>query len=190
MEYWIRLRPFDRVDFLSLVRWSFSPEILVRWSGPEFDFPLDERQLETYLKQHQDNPSAWMFTAVQAQCGEPVGHIGLRNVNRRAGYGRIMDVLVDPSLHKKGIGTQMIYSILDFGFFELGLHRIDLGVYDTNPGAISFYTKVGFTKEGISREVLKVGDQYWNMHQMSMLRPEWDLTRNAAASPGGGSDAP
>ena len=171
----VYLRPFSRQDFPSLVRWSDSPEHLRLWSGSQFEFPLDEVQLERYLRESEESSSSWLFTAMVSSQEMPVGHLGLRNVNRRAGYGRIVDVVVDPSLRGQSIGRRMMYRLLEFGFDELSLHRIDLGVFEINRQAIRFYERLGFQKEGISRHVLKVGPDYWNMCQMSMLRPEWDV---------------
>ena len=70
----------------------------------------------------------------------------------------------------------MIGHVLKFGFEELGLNRIALGVFDFNKPAIKCYKKMGFKLEGTLREASKVGDSFWNCHMMSILRKEWRET--------------
>jgi len=48
----------------------------------------------------------------------------------------------------------MVDAVLAIGFDEIGLHRIDLGVFDFNTRAIRCYEKCGFVQEGLAREAL------------------------------------
>jgi len=66
-----------------------------------------------------------------------------------------------------------VRGVLEIGFDELGLHRIDLLVFDFNRGAIKCYEKAGFIKEGHIREARKNGNEYWSLYQMSILEHEW-----------------
>jgi RimJ/RimL family protein N-acetyltransferase len=67
----------------------------------------------------------------------------------------------------------MFEKVLAFGFEELGLHRISLGVFDFNERAIQSYERIGFTREGLLRDVRLVDGQYWSLIEMSMLESEW-----------------
>ena len=85
----------------------------------------------------------------------------------------------EPSLRGQGIGTQMVIKLLTLGFEQLGLHRIDLVVFDFNKAAINCYKRAGFTIEGRLRDARRFGDQYWSLYQMSILAPEWKPTDRA-----------
>ena len=50
----------------------------------------------------------------------------------------------------------MISPVLKFGFEELGLNRIALGVFDFNKSAIKCYKNMGFKLEGTLRQSAKV----------------------------------
>lgn len=58
-------------------------------------------------------------------------------------------------------------------FGQLQLHRVSLGVFDFNLAAIACYEKAGFVKEGLLREARKVGNEFWNLWEMSILEREW-----------------
>lgn len=171
----IRLEPFDRDDFAQLIEWADSPEFLLQWGGPGFDYPLDEQQLEKYLanSNHAD-AEKWIYKVVEAQTGEVVGHISLGAIDRKNRSARIGKVLVgDKNKRGKGIGTWMMREILRIAFEELQLHRVSLGVFDFNQSAIATYEKVGFVKEGLLRDCRKMGDSFWSLIEMSMLEEEY-----------------
>ena len=68
----------------------------------------------------------------------------------------------------------MVKQAMQYAFSDLGLHRLGLGVYVSNKNAIRCYTKAGFVLEGTLRQVVKVGNSYWNYLRMSVLRKEWE----------------
>lgn len=67
----------------------------------------------------------------------------------------------------------MVAALLNIAFNDLSLHRVGLGVFDFNESAIRSYEKVGFVKEGLLRDVRKMGDEYWSLWEMSILEDEW-----------------
>jgi RimJ/RimL family protein N-acetyltransferase len=85
----------------------------------------------------------------------------------------ISRVLVAPGHRGNGIGTKMVEKAVRFGFEELGLHRLELRVFDFNRAAIQCYEKVGFRQEGVLREARRVGNVWWSLVCMSLLEHEW-----------------
>jgi RimJ/RimL family protein N-acetyltransferase len=171
----IELKPFERSDFARLVEWSTSPEFLLQWAGSLFKYPLDEAQLEEHVRGAKgDEPTRKIFKVVDKASHAAIGHIELGNINPRNRSAGIMHALIgDPALRGQGIGAQMIRRVLEIGFDELGLHRIDLRVFDFNRAAIACYEKVGFVREGRYREVTRINDEYWSIYVMSILEWEW-----------------
>lgn len=66
----------------------------------------------------------------------------------------------------------MMRAIVRIGFEELNLHRISLGVFDFNRSAIACYEKAGFRQEDVLRDARRFGDTFWNLVEMSILKPE------------------
>jgi RimJ/RimL family protein N-acetyltransferase len=168
----ITLQAFAREDFQRLISWISSPEFLLQWAGPIFRFPLDTAQLKGYLAAVGETPPVRrIFKAVAG--GEVVGHIELDAINRRNSSARMSRVLITDAWQGRGAGRAMVQALLEFGFGELGLHRIDLVVFDFNLTAIACYEKAGFVREGQIRDARRMGDGYWSLYQMSMLENEW-----------------
>ncbi|WP_138420375.1 GNAT family N-acetyltransferase [Aquibacillus sediminis] len=171
----ITLRYFDPSDYDQLIKWIDSPSLLVQWGGSSFEFPLTKQQLQNYLfDANKDQAKLYAYSVVDQQTGNVIGHISLGDIDRKNNSGRIGRVLVgDETIRGKGIGKQMIKSILEIAFNDMRLHRVSLGVFDFNTPAIRCYEKVGFVKEGVKRDAQIFGNTYWNLWEMSMLEDEW-----------------
>ncbi|MFQ3544321.1 GNAT family protein [Halobacillus rhizosphaerae] len=171
----IELKYFDRSAFQQLIQWIDSPEFLLQWGGPQFEFPLDEEQLEVYLKGANTNESdSLIYSVFLDEPGELIGHISLGKIDRNHKSARVGKVLVGAEeVRGQGIGQKMIEEILKIAFDELDLHRVSLNVFDFNYAAISCYEKSGFTKEGLLKDARKVGHHYWSLWEMAILEHEW-----------------
>lgn len=169
----IDLRPFTEDDFDRLIEWVDSPSFLVQWAGPVFSYPLDESQLREHLDATDDpEPSRMAFKAVDST-GRMVGYVELNEIDRRNLSASVARVIVGPDERGRGYGTSMVARLLEIGFGEIGLHRIELRVFDFNEAAIACYRNVGFTREGRLREVQRHDGEYWTLIQMSVLEDEW-----------------
>ena len=73
----------------------------------------------------------------------------------------------------KGYGTDGMKLIMQYGFLELNLRRISLGLNSYNERALKTYQKAGFQLEGrIRSDVIKDGKRYDGLF-MGILREEW-----------------
>lgn len=176
----VELKYFERSDFKQLIDWVDSPQFLLQWGGPAFEYPLTENQLEKYIENANiENSDTLVYKVIGRENGAVIGHISLGKIDRKNKSARVGKVLVgDKNVRGKGIGQQMIKGILQIAFDELHLHRVSLGVFDFNVPAIACYEKAGFIKEGLHRDSSKNGNEYWSLWEMSILENEWLKTRN------------
>ena len=162
----IRLEKFEKTDYDRLIGWVDSEEFMVVFSGPAFRFPITHEQLNEYIK-----PSnRAIFKVVETQTGSVIGHAELNNIDLLNRSARICRVLVgDQNNRNKGYGKAIIRALVNYGFNELKLHRIDLGVYDFNHQSIKCYKDCGFEIEGLMRDSMRVGNTYWSTYNMSII---------------------
>ena len=172
----ITLQPFQRSHMKKLIEWIDSPEFLLQWGGPIFTYPLDEKQIERYIEE----PDRYIYSVVDQETETIIGHISLGKIDRENRSARVGKVLVGASSARgKGIGQRMMRDILAIAFDDMKLHRVSLGVFSFNEPAIACYGKVGFKKDGLLRDLRKMGDDYWSLWEMSMLEDEWEETRTS-----------
>jgi [ribosomal protein S5]-alanine N-acetyltransferase len=55
----------------------------------------------------------------------------------------------------RGIMTKAVTAMVNYGFQQLGLHRIHTGVFEYNTASMKVLEKAGFTREGIFRKAVK-----------------------------------
>ncbi len=171
----IELRPFTRGDIPTLLRWIESPTLLQQWAGPALTFPLGAARVEHLLADaHAPEPGRLVFKAIATPVATMVGSIELANISRQNRSATVSRVLVGPpDLRGRGIGTAMVRAVVRIAFEDLGLHRLGLAIFDWNRPAIAAYERVGFRRDGVVRDVLRVGDGYWSNRLMSLLDHEW-----------------
>lgn len=177
----VRLEYFTREDFEQLKQWISTEELMMKWAGSLFRFPLTNRSLAWYIKDTNNLPTsnAYIYKAIDTDTGETIGHISLGGISKKNRSGRISRVLVgDTAARGKGYCKQMVSAVLKIGFQDLQLHRICLGVYDFNPAAVKCYESAGMIIEGKQRDVLSFKGEWWTLVEMSILESEWRDQQN------------
>jgi RimJ/RimL family protein N-acetyltransferase len=81
--------------------------------------------------------------------------------------------LSNTRLMGKGLGTDALNAVLDFGFMNLPLERVCLMVRTENRRAIRSYEKAGMVPEGTLRKARRYQGRLVDKLLMSMLREEW-----------------
>lgn len=77
------------------------------------------------------------------------------------------------SYQGKGYGGEAIRWVLEWAFRYAGLHKVKIGAFEYNPGAIRLYKRLGFVQEGINREAAFHNGRFWDIISMGMLEREW-----------------
>ncbi len=102
--------------------------------------PLTEQQEIEYISDKMDN-KATMFSMLEKSTGKFIGNVEFFNrVFEEAEWG----IVITTSMQNKGYGTEALKRSVEYGFNELELTRIYLGVYADNPRAIHVYENCGF----------------------------------------------
>lgn len=160
-------------------QWARTPEFQMQWAGSSWDHPLQMDTLNQYME-NANNPAAGgklVYKVLHALSGDIIGTLSI-GVDRRNLSGRIGKVVIgNPEYRGRGCGRSMIDEALRIGFEGLKLHRMTLGVFDFNEPAIRTYEHAGFKREGLMRECARIGDQYWSLIEMGILRTEWEERR-------------
>ncbi len=178
----LQIKKFNKNDIRRVCSWMKSEKDLVQWAGIIFSWPFTQKQFRDHLKASlAKQPPLYSFGLHKRDL--LVGYCELADVNRKAQAARLSRVIISPRYRNKCFSQIMIKHILAFGFQELGLNRIGLGVFDFNKPAIKCYKKLGFVLEGTLRESVKVGDSFWDCHFMSILKKEWHRKNNSQLHP-------
>lgn len=69
----------------------------------------------------------------------------------------------------RGLVTRAVSALIDHGFGELGLNRLEILVATDNPRSRAIPSRLGFDQEGVLREADIVGDRYVDLALYSLL---------------------
>lgn len=134
------------------------------------DSPLQYHSIiPIWLKQFADNNG---FNLGVRYKGRLVGNIGLHQIDWRNQQTTIGYYLAE-GYQGKGIMTRSVQAILNYAFFDLHLHRVEIrcGAYNDKSRAIP--ERLGFTQEGIIRDGEKLYGRFHDLIVYGMLKRDW-----------------
>ena len=73
----------------------------------------------------------------------------------------------------QGIAAEALERVLQFGFEELKLHRIEAKFMEENERSRHVMEKVGMTFEGYNRESMRIKGRYVTVGVCAILAAEW-----------------
>ena len=162
----ITLVKFTKSDFDRLINWVTTEKEMITFSGPIFQFPITHAQLTNYIAAKNRK----VYAIKEVETGAIIGHAELNNIDPHHKNARICRVLIaDHKNRNKGYGKQVINKLVEIGFKELNLHRIDLSVFDFNAQAIACYRQCGFEIEGHLKDIIRVEKAYWSTYVMTIF---------------------
>jgi len=168
----VLLRAAERSDVPTFVRWFNDGEML---SYLLMRAPMSQAAEEGWFERMMatQGKDGYFFVICQLVDGAPIGTIGLFDLDEANGKAGVGISIGEKALWGKGLGTDALNALLDFGFGELRLERIWLEVYDYNERGRRSYEKCGFVLEGTQRRAVYKGGRFHDVQLMAILRDEW-----------------
>lgn len=161
----IHLENFAEQDFGRLIEWVDSEESLVQFAGPIFSYPLTPAQLSIYLQ----DPNRKAFKVRDNESGKIIGHAELYLTSEDS--VKICRVLIgEENFRGKGLGRQIVRSLIDKAFQYTSVRRIELNVYDWNKQAIQCYLQEGFQIQDSPANTIQVKGKVWYSLKMTLFR--------------------
>lgn len=179
----VSLRESREEDFACLARWWADPSVAILQTG--YVRPTPATTVSDLMRGWSANiGSDAGFTIVENADGagdDPVadeaheervvGQLSLFGVTKNR--GATMGIVVGKEFWSNGFGTEAVRLAVRYGFSEMGLHRIQLAVWDYNERAIRAYSSAGFREEGRRRETVFHGGRWHDEVLMALLADEW-----------------
>lgn len=121
---------------------------------------LGHRTEEDYLKEEHKhkkgyssyNRSFRLFLITDKSSGKIIGRCGLHNWNAEHERAEIGYVMEDEMFKRKGYMTEAVAAIIDYGFNDMELNRIEALVGIGNVPSLRIMEKFHFQKEGILKQ--------------------------------------
>lgn len=109
---------------------------------------------------------AWTFAILHDE--RPIGTIGIEDVDAQTLRGEV-GYWLHSDYAGEGLMTEAGAAIVDFGFDEIGLHRLQLEAGAENKGSIKVAEKLGFQREGVSRDACRGAFGFYDAVRFGLL---------------------
>lgn len=112
-----------------------NPEINTFTQKVHIDLTLEDEI--KWVNSHQDDYVFSMFS----KADEYIGNCGFNEISDKVGT---IGIFIAPEFQNRGLGTEALLALIDYGFNTLQLEEINLDVFSHNKRAIHCYKKLGF----------------------------------------------
>jgi ribosomal-protein-alanine N-acetyltransferase len=171
-ESQIYIRELDLMDAEALLELNASNRTIFEGITPvskdDSFYTLDAHlKLIDDWKQAKSQGSRYDFGIYESNNNKLIGVIALYKFG--ASEKCILGYSLDKGHYGKGYATEAVRLILDFAFKEVGFHRVEAGVMLGNIGSARVLEKVGFVREGLARDYLKIKGKWEDHYIFSIL---------------------
>ena len=168
----LRIREFKQSDLDAVYEYSGDSDV-VRYMpfGPN---TLEQAQgfLERVMaNQYEENRVNYEMAVILKENNVLIGGCRINKVDKiKAHIGYIFN----KKHWGKGYATEVTRALVDFGFKELGVHRIYATTDVDNIASKRVLEKAGMVLEGRLREDMIIHDRYRDSLILGILKPEWN----------------
>jgi ribosomal-protein-alanine N-acetyltransferase len=145
-------------------------------------FGFDEAGFEHCKTMHEKGMethriSMFYFLLMDKQSNLPIGECGFHTWNDSHNRAEVFYNMKNDAFKQKGLMTEALNKVLEYGFTELKLHRVEALIAAENQPSHKLLQRYGFTKEGTMREDYVVDGKNEDSNCYSLLKWEWE-TKN------------
>lgn len=167
------MREFKEEDWPAVLAYQSNP-LYLRYNPWNVRTEQDVRAfVGMFLEQQLQVPRMKFQLAITLpSTGQLIGNCGIR---KRSLDAREADIgyELDPRFWGKGYATEAASKMLEFGFREMGLHRVWAWCLAENVASAHVLRKIGMRQEAHLRENEWLKNRWWDTLYFAMLDREW-----------------
>jgi len=166
------LRKINKKDLYDVYEYSKDPELskFLLWS-PHQSLEFTKVYLDRIEKLYKKG-SFYDWAITLKENGKMIGTCGFTSIDFDNNSAEIGYVLSCP-YHRRGIGSEAVSKVLEFGFYEMCFHRIEAKFMLGNTASEALLKSLGFKFDGIMRDMVKKEGKYHSVAIYSMLQDEY-----------------
>lgn len=173
----VLLRPLSLADAAGLQVLADDPDL---WTYGLSDLS-QEGELQSYIQKAikaRDKGICAVWTIIDKQTNSIAGCTRLAEISWKDERGQIGWTWLGKGFQGSGLNKAMKFLILQYGFEELKLNRIELKADERNLRSRQAIKSIGATEEGILRQHMKIqGGFIRNTVFYSILKSEWNAVK-------------
>jgi ribosomal-protein-alanine N-acetyltransferase len=171
----VTLRPPEREDLPAIQAWMNDPDL---WRPALDAKPMNADLAEEFFETTLTTEDDVKLVVCVDDADQPIGMVSLTSSQ----YGptathraRSMELAyhLDPDYHGHGYGSEAARVLVQYGFEDLNLRRIEAEAGAFNDASQGLLESLGFQQEGVRREAAYYRGDYYDMLLYGLMREEW-----------------
>lgn len=166
------LRSLEREDLTEEYLQWLNDEEVCRYNSHAV-FPNSFFKMQNYFDSIQGNNSTIVMAIISKDQDKHIGNISLQSINWINRSAEFAILLGDKEYWGKGVATEAVQLIMEYGFSRLNLHRICCGTSAENKGMQKVAAKLNMTEEGVRKEALFKDGKYVDIIEYGILKKDF-----------------
>jgi RimJ/RimL family protein N-acetyltransferase len=168
----IRLRAREEAD-VPILHTELYEDIAMRSQADSRPWrPVSPGSAASMYAVGEPSDDAAVFSVVEVAGDELAGDavvwgIDLHNRTAHLGMG------LRPAFRGRGLGTDVVRALCEYGFSVRGLHRLQIETLTTNAAMLKAAERAGFTREGTLRQAAWVTGEFVDEVILGLLAADW-----------------
>lgn len=130
------------------INWMNDSEV-VKYTEQRF-YKHSLKDIQKFVEDKINSPADILFGVFCE--GFHIGNIKLGPINWMHENAEVSYLIGNKKFWGRGIATSVVKTVVDFGFNELDLKKINAGYYEDNAGSAKVLKKCGFIVEGVRKK--------------------------------------
>ncbi|MHA1105295.1 MAG: GNAT family N-acetyltransferase [Promethearchaeota archaeon] len=172
----VDLLPGDNLENINLyAKWDNDQETR-RYSRNTF--PRTPEEYKQWIEEEKTGTPRRIFFEIWHKTDKKIiGHVSFNDIrwtDRSASIGMIIG---EQKYRSKDLGTEAAAMIIEYGFNELNLFKIECGMFEVNTGSWKVAEKLGMRRDLVYKEEAWVNGNYVDEYEYCIFRDEWKKKR-------------
>jgi diamine N-acetyltransferase len=162
----VRLEPLSMEHLSGVMTWVNDHEVMQYFANRQTN--ITDEQEKKYLEMLINSKNDRAFSIFEGNTY--IGQCSINQIYWPARNGRLF-IALNKLAQGHGYAQAALKQLFEVAWTQLDLHKIWLIVRHDNRHSQALYLKLGFNFEGVLIDEYCVGDQYYDMVRMGLIRP-------------------
>ena len=170
----ILLRPVRRSNISYFLKWFNDPEVT---QYLDVHFPVNEMAEEQHFERlgstEANSEPVFIIEVIDNDVARAIGAIGIDEIKYQSQSASFWIALGETEYWGVGYGTEATRLVINYGFQQLNLHRLQAEVFAFNERSSRMCRSIGFKEEGRKRKAVFKNGEYHDLVMFGLLKDEW-----------------